>query len=100
MRPSIMLLLRALLIMGSILAVMSCSNPVSTESGTPRPRPPVLEPTANVAVRTTTTCGAIQFALNAGSYSSQSVPAAGGTFSDSGTGTCHRAVTTHSRREV
>lgn len=82
MRPSIMLLLRALLIMGSILAVMSCSNPVSTESGTPRPRLRMLPPAATVE------------------HSSQSVPAAGGTFSDSGTGTCHRAVTTHSRREV
>jgi len=100
MRPSIMLLLRALLIMGSILAVMSCKNPVSTESGTPLPRPRILPPAANVASRTNPTCGVIQFALNAGSYSSQSVPAAGGTLTDSGTGTCHRAVTTHSRREV
>ena len=47
------------------------------------------EPHRNVAVRDNRTWGVVKFTLRDGSYSWQFVPAAGGTFSDSGTGTCH-----------
>jgi len=47
------------------------------------------QPAANVEVRNNTTWGVIKFTLDAGRYSWQFVPAAGGTFTDSGTGTCH-----------
>jgi hypothetical protein len=49
----------------------------------------MIAPSANVEVRNNTTWGVIKFTLNAGNYSWQFVPAAGGTFTDSGTGTCH-----------
>ena len=47
------------------------------------------EPHRNVEVRDNRTWGVVKFTLKAGSYSWQFVPAAGGTFTDSGTGTCH-----------
>jgi len=47
------------------------------------------EPSPNVEVRDNTKWGVIRFTLDAGKYSWQFVPAAGGTFTDSGTGTCH-----------
>jgi acid phosphatase type 7 len=50
----------------------------------------VLEqPSPNVEVRNNTTWGVMKFTLAEGSYSWQFVPAAGGTFTDSGSGTCH-----------
>jgi acid phosphatase type 7 len=48
-----------------------------------------IEPSANVEVRNNTTWGVMKFTLDEGKYSWQFVPAAGGTFSDTGTGTCH-----------
>lgn len=90
MRSSIMLLLRALLIMGSILAVMACKSPLYAAGVTGgRGLEPLIQPAANVEVRNNTTFGVITFTLNEDSYSWQFVPAAGGTFTDSGTGTCH-----------
>jgi hypothetical protein len=47
------------------------------------------EPSPNVEVRDNTTWGVMKFTLEEGKYSWQFVPAAGGTFSDSGSGTCH-----------
>ena len=47
------------------------------------------QPSPNVEVRDNTTWGVMKFTLDEGQYSWQFVPAAGGTFSDSGTGTCH-----------
>jgi hypothetical protein len=47
------------------------------------------QPSPNVEVRNNTTWGVIKFTLDEGKYAWQFVPAAGGTFSDSGTGTCH-----------
>jgi hypothetical protein len=49
----------------------------------------MIAPNANVEVRNNTTWGVMKFTLHASSYSWQFVPAAGGTFTDSGTGTCH-----------
>ena len=48
-------------------------------------------PAPNVEVRNNTTWGVMKFTLAEGKYSWQFVPAAvgGGTFTDSGTGTCH-----------
>jgi alkaline phosphatase len=47
------------------------------------------EPSPNVEVRDNTTWGVMKFTLDEGQYSWQFVPAAGGTFTDSGSGTCH-----------
>jgi hypothetical protein len=49
----------------------------------------MIQPASNVEVRNNTTWGVIKFTLDAGKYSWEFVPAAGGTFTDSGTGTCH-----------
>jgi len=49
----------------------------------------MVQPSANVEARNDSTWGVIKFTLDAGKYSWQFVPAAGGTFADSGTGTCH-----------
>jgi hypothetical protein len=46
-------------------------------------------PHPNVEVRNNTTWGVMKFTLTEGKYSWQFVPAAGGTFTDAGTGTCH-----------
>lgn len=45
--------------------------------------------TANSQVRNDTTFGVLRLTLHPGSYDWQFVPAAGGTFTDTGTGTCH-----------
>jgi hypothetical protein len=47
------------------------------------------KPSPNVEVRNNTTWGVMKFTLAEGRYSWQFVPAAGGTFTDSGSGTCH-----------
>jgi acid phosphatase type 7 len=46
-------------------------------------------PAANVEVRNNKTWGVLKVTLAEGKYAWQFVPAAGGTFTDSGTGTCH-----------
>jgi hypothetical protein len=46
-------------------------------------------PIANSEVRNNDTFGVLKLTLDPGSYSWQFVPAAGGTFTDSGSGTCH-----------
>jgi alkaline phosphatase len=46
-------------------------------------------PNPNVEVRNNTTWGVLKLTLASGKYAWQFVPAAGGTFADSGTGICH-----------
>jgi len=46
-------------------------------------------PIANSEVRNNTTYGVLQLTLGAGTYAWNFVPAAGGTFTDSGSGSCH-----------
>ena len=50
---------------------------------------------ANSLVRDTTTFGLLELTLHPGSYDWQFVPAAGGGFTDAGSGTCHNASTDH-----
>ncbi|HWC73865.1 MAG TPA: hypothetical protein VG454_07995 [Gemmatimonadales bacterium] len=71
MRPAMMLLLRALVILGAVLAVISCGNPAVALTG-----PAVLMSAPGSAL-----CSAAFDAW-------QAVPVAGGTLSGSGTGTC------------
>jgi len=49
--------------------------------------PPAVAP--NSEARNSNTFGVLKLTLSAGSYSWEFVPAAGGTFRDSGSGTCH-----------
>jgi len=44
---------------------------------------------SNVEVRDNTTVGVLKVTLHAGSYDWRFIPAGGGTFTDSGSGTCH-----------
>jgi hypothetical protein len=46
-------------------------------------------PIANSLVRNSTTYGVLKLTLHASSYDFQFVPVPGGTFTDSGSGTCH-----------
>ena len=50
---------------------------------------------ANSLVRDTTAFGVLELTLHPGSYDWQFVPAAGGAFTDAGSGTCHNASTDH-----
>jgi hypothetical protein len=43
----------------------------------------------NSAARSDKTYGVLKLTLGSGSYNWQFVPTSGGTFTDSGTGTCH-----------
>ncbi len=50
---------------------------------------------ANSLVRDTTAFGVLELSLHPGGYDWQFVPAAGGAFTDAGSGTCHNASTDH-----
>ena len=74
MRPAMMLLLRALIILGAVLAVISCgscANPLA-----------VGATDAVLLGAAESFCGATAL------FSSESVPAAGGAITDSPTGQC------------
>ena len=73
MRPALMLALRALVILGAVLAVVSCRNAFAATLPS--------DDGAIVGGETTGDCLTL-------TYSWETVPAAGGTISDSGTGYC------------
>jgi hypothetical protein len=60
--------------------VVGTGGQLHTAFGTVRP---------NSEVRNSTTFGVLKLTLGSGSYSWEFIPVAGGTFIDSGTGTCH-----------
>ena len=72
MRPAMMLLLRALVILGAVLAVLSCQNAFASPVGG--------EGDAFL--------GAADQSCMTSSYSWETVPAAGGTIANSGAGYC------------
>ncbi|WP_157740377.1 hypothetical protein [Micromonospora auratinigra] len=47
------------------------------------------EPAANSQVKNGTTFGALKLTLSSNGYTWQFLPVAGGTFTDSGSGSCH-----------
>ena len=71
MRPAMMLFLRALVILGAVLAVVSCRSALAAELG---------DGEAFIG-------GGSESCLSL-TYSWETVPGAGGTISDSGTGYC------------
>lgn len=74
MRPAMMLVLRALVILGAVLAVVSCRNAFAATL-------PGDSDGAFLGGAITGDCLTL-------TYSWETVPAAGGTISDSGTGYC------------
>ena len=75
MRPAMMLLLRALVILGAVFAVISCRNAIAAPLGSG-------DPGASMGTAASETCSMTL------SYSWETVPAAGGAISNSGAGYC------------
>ena len=75
MRPAMMLLLRALVILGAVLAVISCQNAFAAPLG---------------ARDTNAVLGGpkVENCNSSWTYSGETVPAAGGALSNSGAGYC------------